>query len=45
MRQREMVGTGPQGDVARRGRDSESRWAPSALTAPTYAAARRNNEL
>ena len=37
--------TGPAGDVPKRGRDSESEWAPSGLTAPTYAAARRNNEL
>jgi NAD(P)-dependent dehydrogenase (short-subunit alcohol dehydrogenase family) len=38
---------GSDGDVAQRGRDSESEWAaPSAtLTAPTYEAARRNNEL
>lgn len=36
---------GPRGDVARPGRASESAWAPSLLTAPTYAAARRNNEL
>ena len=33
------------GDVARRGRESESEWAPSALTAPTYKAAEENNEL
>ena len=37
--------TGPSGDVARQGRDSESAWAPSTLTATTYAAARRTNEL
>jgi short-subunit dehydrogenase len=36
--------TGPDGDVSRKGRESESKWAPSALTAPTYAAAARNNE-
>lgn len=37
--------TGSEGDVARPGRASESEWAPSTLTAPTYAAAERNNEL
>ena len=37
--------TGPEGDVAKQGRDSESRVATSPLTASTYAAARRNNEL
>jgi NAD(P)-dependent dehydrogenase (short-subunit alcohol dehydrogenase family) len=37
--------TGPAGDVPKLGRDSESTWAPSALTTATYAAARRNNEL
>ena len=36
---------GPDGDVARPGRDSESEWAPSKLTAPTYKAAEENNEL
>jgi short-subunit dehydrogenase len=36
---------GPDGDVARKGRDSESQWAPSKLTAPTYKAAEENNEL
>ena len=38
---------GSDGDIARLGRESESEWAdPSAtLTAPTYEAARRNNEL
>ena len=33
------------GDEARPGRESESEWAPSALTAPTYSAAEKNNEL
>lgn len=33
------------GDVARPGRESESEWAPSALTAPIYEAARDNHEL
>jgi NAD(P)-dependent dehydrogenase (short-subunit alcohol dehydrogenase family) len=37
--------TGADGDVARRGKESESAWAPSKLTAPTYSAAERNNEL
>jgi NAD(P)-dependent dehydrogenase (short-subunit alcohol dehydrogenase family) len=37
--------SGRDGDVAEKGRMSESAWAPSALTAPTYAAARRNNEF
>jgi NAD(P)-dependent dehydrogenase (short-subunit alcohol dehydrogenase family) len=37
--------TGREGDTARPGRASESEWAPSTLTAPTYAAAERNNEL
>jgi NAD(P)-dependent dehydrogenase (short-subunit alcohol dehydrogenase family) len=37
--------TGPQGDTARLGRDSESEWAPSKLTEPTYKAAEENNEL
>jgi NAD(P)-dependent dehydrogenase (short-subunit alcohol dehydrogenase family) len=38
-------GTGPEGNVAQSGKENESAWAPSALTAPTYAAAQRNNEL
>ena len=38
-------GTGPEGNVAQPGKENESRWAPSTLTAPTYAAAQRNNEL
>jgi NAD(P)-dependent dehydrogenase (short-subunit alcohol dehydrogenase family) len=37
--------TGPDGDTARLGRDSESEWAPSRLTEPTYKAADENNEL
>jgi short-subunit dehydrogenase len=37
--------TGTEGDVARRGKESESEWAPSKLTAPTYSAAEKNNEL
>jgi NAD(P)-dependent dehydrogenase (short-subunit alcohol dehydrogenase family) len=37
--------TGPEGDPARLGRDSESEWAPSTLTGPTYKAAEENNEL
>jgi short-subunit dehydrogenase len=35
---------GAEGDVARPGRESESKWAPSMLTAPTYKAAAQNNE-
>jgi NAD(P)-dependent dehydrogenase (short-subunit alcohol dehydrogenase family) len=37
--------TGPEGDTARLGRDSESEWAPSTLTEPTYKAAEENNEM
>ena len=37
--------TGSDGDRARPGRESESGWAPSPLTATTYAAAEDNNEL
>lgn len=33
------------GDAGRPGRESESEWAPSTLTKPTYEAAERNNEL
>ena len=33
------------GDEARPGRESESEWAPSRLTAPTYKAAEKNNEM
>jgi short-subunit dehydrogenase len=33
------------GDEARKGRESESSWAPSTLTEPTYRAAQRNNEM
>ena len=36
---------GPEGDVARRGADSESKWAPSAATVLTDRAAVANNEL
>jgi|SRR5688572_18737455 len=36
--------TGHDGDRAQLGRESESEWAPSALTAPTYRAAEENNE-
>jgi short-subunit dehydrogenase len=35
----------PDGDRARPGYESESKWAPSKLTEPTYRAAERNNEL
>jgi NAD(P)-dependent dehydrogenase (short-subunit alcohol dehydrogenase family) len=37
--------TDADGDRARQGRESESRWAPSPLTASTYKAADDNNEL
>ena len=37
--------TGHTGDEPRRGIDSESEWAPSTLTDPTYKAADENNEL
>ena len=33
------------GDEARPGRESESEWAPSTLTATTYKAAQKNNEM
>jgi hypothetical protein len=36
---------GADGDSTRRGRESQSKWAPSALTAPTYKAAVKNNEM
>jgi NAD(P)-dependent dehydrogenase (short-subunit alcohol dehydrogenase family) len=36
---------GPEGDIPRRGRDSESRWAPSAATTLTDRAAILNNEV
>ena len=36
---------GAAGDIPKTGSESESRWSRSPLTAPTYAAARRNNEL
>jgi hypothetical protein len=35
----------PDGDEARRGRESESKWAPSTLTEPSYRAAHANNEM
>jgi NAD(P)-dependent dehydrogenase (short-subunit alcohol dehydrogenase family) len=37
--------TGPEGDRARRGRDSESKWAPSIATTLTDRAAVLNNEV
>jgi NAD(P)-dependent dehydrogenase (short-subunit alcohol dehydrogenase family) len=37
--------TGAEGDRTRLGRESQSEWAPSRLTAPTYRAAAENNEL
>ncbi len=37
--------TGADGDRTRLGRESQSEWAPSRLTAPTYRAAAENNEL
>jgi NAD(P)-dependent dehydrogenase (short-subunit alcohol dehydrogenase family) len=37
--------TGREGDQLKRGKESESEWAPSALTKPTYEAAAENNEL
>ncbi len=37
--------TGPDGDRAAPGKESESEWAPSALTETTYRAAEDNNEL
>jgi NAD(P)-dependent dehydrogenase (short-subunit alcohol dehydrogenase family) len=40
-----LPGPAPGGDEARPGRESESAWAPSALTQPTYKAAQRNNEM
>jgi NAD(P)-dependent dehydrogenase (short-subunit alcohol dehydrogenase family) len=36
---------GRDGDQARLGRESESKWAPSMLTEPTYKAAEENNEM
>jgi short-subunit dehydrogenase len=35
----------PDGDRAQPGHESESEWAPSKLTEPTYRAAERNNEM
>ena len=40
-----LPGPAPGGDEPQRGRDNESEWAPSALTEPTYDAAKRNNEM
>ena len=40
-----LPGPTPGGNEARKGRESESEWAPSALTKTTYAAAEQNNEL
>jgi NAD(P)-dependent dehydrogenase (short-subunit alcohol dehydrogenase family) len=41
-----LPGPAPRdGDRAKPGRQNESAWAPSKLTAPTYDAARNNNEL
>lgn len=37
--------TGADGDTTRLGRESQSEWAPSKLTAPTYRAAVENNEM
>jgi len=39
-----LPGPAPDGDEARRGRDSESKWAPSTLTDASYRAAQANNE-
>jgi NAD(P)-dependent dehydrogenase (short-subunit alcohol dehydrogenase family) len=36
---------GREGDESRLGRESESEWAPSKLTEPTYKAAQENNEM
>ena len=40
-----LPGPAPDGDESRSGRESESRWAPSPLTKPTYDAAEQNNEM
>jgi NAD(P)-dependent dehydrogenase (short-subunit alcohol dehydrogenase family) len=40
-----LPGPVPGGDESRPGRENESEWAPSTLTAPTYRAAERNNEM
>jgi NAD(P)-dependent dehydrogenase (short-subunit alcohol dehydrogenase family) len=37
--------TGTEGDTTRLGRESQSMWAPSTLTTPTYRAALENNEM
>ena len=42
---RVLPGPVPGGDEARRGRDSESQWAPSKWTDATYRAAGANNEM
>jgi hypothetical protein len=42
--ERVLPGTGGIGHQRRRGKDSESRWAPSLLTALTDRAAGENNE-
>ena len=39
-----LPGPAPDGDEARPGRESESKWVPSALTALTQSAAKANNE-
>jgi NAD(P)-dependent dehydrogenase (short-subunit alcohol dehydrogenase family) len=40
-----LPGPTAEGDNARRGRESESKWAPSKLTEPGYRAAEANNEM
>jgi len=40
-----LPGPAPGGDESRRGRDSESSWAPSRLTEPSDRAAEANNEM
>jgi len=40
-----LPGPTAEGDDARRGRESESKWAPSKLTEPSYRAAEANNEM
>jgi len=40
-----LPGPARNGDEARRGRDSESKWAPSKLTDASYRAAEANNEM
>jgi hypothetical protein len=41
----DAMASSPEGDEPRAGRESESAWAPSTLTTPTYEAAARNNEM